>query len=823
MVLPTPMRASRMLWLSAGAACVILTGSGMMAQSTPAPTPAKAGNPAARMSAEQGQATLNRYCVGCHSAKLKTGGLTLEGLDFARIGEHPETGEKIVRKLRAGLMPPIGMPRPDMATQVSLQAELERKLDLAAEARPTPVAPGAHRLNRKEYANTIRDLLALDIDTAKMLPVDDSSYGFDNMAGTLGVSPTLIDSYISAAAKISRLALGHDLGSSEKKFVVPADYSQSRRVDGLGFGTRGGMQVRYYFPADGVYAINWAPVRANAGGVFGTGTKGEQLELTLDGARLKVFDFDKEVAGNTHDDRHEVRIPVKAGLRTVGLAFVSTTHLPSDDLNQRTERTLLVNGTVDGFTFAPHVNSITINGPFDGKRPDHTASRDRVFVCQPANASEEIPCARKILTSLATKAYRRPVGDNDLEILLGFYQSGRADGDFEDGIERALQMVLSHPEFIYRTEEVPAGLKAGQTYRVGDLQLASRLSYFLWSSAPDDELLKLAAQGKLSTPATLEHQVRRMLADPRSHELVSNFAGQWLQLRNLDAAAPIDQIFPDFDDNLRQAFRKETEMFFESIMREDRNVVDLLTADYTFVNERLAKHYGIPNVYGSEFRRVQLGPEFEFRRGLLGHGSILTVTSVADRTSPVQRGKWVMLNILGVVPPDPPPNVPPLKQSDVKANGETVAVTVSMRKRMEEHRANPVCASCHKMMDPVGFALESFDAIGKYRLEEFGEKLDLSGGLVDGSKFDGPSGLRRELLRYAPQFEQTMTERLLTYALGRGVEYFDMPAVRRIVRGAAGNDHRFSSLVLGIVSSRPFQMNQLAPETVAVNLNQASR
>jgi hypothetical protein len=773
---------------------------------------------ASRLSPEQARATLNRYCTGCHNAKLKTGGLTLDTFDVARIGEHAEVGEKVVRKLRAGMMPPSGMPRPDAATNQSLIGEFERQLDAAAATKPNAVAPGVHRLNRKEYANSIRDLLGLEIDAAAMLPVDDSSYGFDNMAGTLGVSPALIDSYVSAAAKISRLALGHDPAPVQRKFVTPADYSQQRRVDGLSFGTRGGMLVKYYFPTDGLYSINWTPIRSNAGGLFGNTTKGEQLELTLDGARVKLFDFDKEVTGGGREDRHEVRIPVKAGMRTVGVTFVSTTHLPSDDLNQHPERTLLVNGPVDGFTFQPHIASITIGGPFNGTRPDHTPSRDQILGCKPAGGADEIPCARKILTALATHAYRRPATDRDLETLLRFYQSGRNEGDFEDGIQRALQMILSHPEFVFRTEDVPAGIKTGQVYRVSDLQLASRLSFFLWSSLPDDELLKVASEGKLRSPGMLERQVKRMLADSRSHELVSNFGGQWLQLRNLAAAAPVVQVFPDFDDNLRQAFKTETEMFFESIVREDRSVQDLLNADYTFVNERLAKHYGIPDVYGSQFRRIHLGPEFDNRRGLLGQGSILTVTSVADRTSPVLRGKWVLLNVLGVIPPDPPPNVPPLKQSDVKANGQELAVTVSMRKRMEEHRANPACASCHKMMDPIGFAMESFDGIGSYRTAEFGEKLDLSGGLVDGTKFEGPSGLRKELMRYSPQFVQTLTERLLTYALGRGVEYYDMPAVRKIVRGAAANESRFSSLVLGIVNSEPFQMNQKAGDNVATNV-----
>jgi hypothetical protein len=793
--------------IGVAATSMTLATLGLFAQ--PAPT----SGLDARMSPEQARATLTRYCVGCHNNKLKTGGLTLEELDVARIADHAETGEKIVRKLRAGMMPPSGMPRPEPATYTLLAGEFERILDAAAKA--TLAAPGAHRLNRKEYGNAIRDLLALEVDISSILPVDDSSYGFDNMAGTLGVSPALIDSYISAAAKISRLALGHDLTPTMRKFIAPADYSQDSRLDGLSFGTRGGLLARYYFPADGDYVINWAPVRNNAGGLFGSETKGEQVELTLDEKRLKLFDFDTEVARNSHDDKHEVRIPVTAGMRTVGLAFVSTTHVPSNDLNQHPERTLLVNGTVGGFTFAPHLAWMSVSGPYNGKRPEHTPSRDRVFVCRPASAADELPCAEKILAALATRAYRRPVVDNDLEILLRFYQTGRNDGDFEDGIQRALQMILSHPEFIFRTEDVPVNVKDGQSYRVSDLQLASRLSFFLWSSVPDEELLKLASAGKLRSPGVLEQQVKRMLADTRSHELVSNFAGQWLQLRNLDAASPVVQVFPDFDDNLRRAFRTETEMFFESVIREDRNVVDLLNADYTFLNERLARHYGIPNVYGSQFRRVQLGPEFDMRRGLLGQGSILTVTSVADRTSPVLRGKWVLLNMLGVIPPDPPPNVPQLKQSDVKANGQEVAVTISMRKRMEEHRANPACASCHKMMDPIGFALESFDAVGKYRVSEFGEKLDLSGGLVDGSKFDGPTGLRQDLVRYAPQFEQTLTERLLTYALGRGVEYYDMPAVRRIVKSAAVSNNRFSALVLGIVNSEPFQMNQRTADIVA--------
>jgi hypothetical protein len=549
--------------------------------------------------------------------------------------------------------------------------------------------------------------------------------------------------------------------------------------------------------------FDWKPVRTNAGGVFGT-TAGELLELSIDGQRVKVWDADKDVprGGGTDADHHEVRVAVKAGVRTVSLAFITTTDVPSVDLNRHWERTTLTQD-VPGFTFAIHVNSMSIAGPFDAKRPDHTASRDRVLSCRPATSAEEIPCSKTILSALARKAYRRPVTDRDTETLLGFYQAGRNEGDFETGIERGIQMILSDPEFIYRTEPFPAGAKGGLAYRLSDLELASRLSYFLWSAAPDEELLKVATAGKLRAPGVLDREVRRMLSDPRSSELVSNFGGQWLQIRNLAATSPVGDLFPDFDDNLRQAFKTETDLFFESIVQEDRNVLDLLDADYTFLNERLARHYGIPNVYGSQFRRVHLGPEFDMRRGLLGQGSILALTSNADRTSPVQRGKWVMLNILGVVPPDPPPNVKIELKSDA-GNGEVPTI----REQMEQHRANPVCASCHKMMDPIGFALESFDAIGRYRTTEHGRTLDLSGQLVDGQKFVGPSELHQALLRYSRQFIQTMTERLLSYSLGRGVESTDMPTVRHIVREEAESNNRFSSMVLGIVKSQVFQMNQ---------------
>ncbi len=766
------------------------------------------------------RAVIDQYCIGCHNQRIKSGGLSLDDLDLSRIGEHAAAGEKIVRKMRAGMMPPSGSRRPDAATYEFVAGSLERQLDIAAAKAPNFAPPGVHRLNRREYANAVRDLLALEVDPSTLLPVDDSSYGFDNMAGTLGTSPALVEAYVTAAAKISRLALGHEVATVQKSYLTAPDYSQNGHVEGLPFGTRGGLLVQHYFPADGVYAFNWTPVRANAGGIFGD-PAGEQLELTIDGERIKVWPVDKEAPRNAADTRFEIRVPVKAGMRAVGLAFLNRAHVPSDDINRHYERTSLTQN-LTGFTFAPHVNALFVTGPFEGKRPEHTASRDRIFVCRPASAAEETSCAKTVLSTLARKAYRRPVNDQDTEILMSLYQSARSNGnggnagDFEDGIERGLQMILADPGFIYRTESIPATApRAGQSYPLSDLELASRLSFFLWSSVPDDELLNIASQGKLRNTGVIEKQVKRMLADSRSKEFVSNFAGQWLQLRNLQSVSPVGDLFPDFDDNLRQAFRTETEMFFESIVREDRNVVDLLNADYTFVNERLAKHYGIPNVYGGQFRRIQLGPEFDVRRGLLGQGSILTVTSAPDRTSPVRRGKWVVLNILGVVPPDPPPNVPVLKESDVNTGARKV---VTMRQRMEEHRS-PACASCHKMMDPIGFAMENFDAIGRYRTVEGVQKLDLSGELVDGAKFVGSSELRREVLRYSPRFVETLTERLLSYALGRGVEYYDMPVVRRVVREAAARNNRFSELVLGIVDSQPFQRNQFASEGLAGNRN----
>ena len=776
----------------------------VMAQAQTAPSPVSQ------------RAVLYQYCVTCHNEKLKTAGLMLDKLDLAHIGEHAEEWEKVVRKLRAGMMPPSGLPRPDAATYESLTVSLENELDRAAAANPHLPAPGVHRLNRTEYANAIRSILALDIDPAAFLPADDSSYGFDNVESGLGVSPALVEGYVEAAAKISRLAMGHETGPARKVYHVREDYSQEGHIEGLPFGTRGGMLIQHYFPADGEYLISWDPVRTTVGGLYGGDSEDEQAEVLIDGARAKLFRIGKDVPIATNRDKNEVRVTVKGGRRAVGVTFLATTYVPNVDLNRHYQRSVLDDNLIDGFTFTPQISSVTISGPYNGKRPEDTPSRTRILICEPTDTNSELPCARKILTSLARQAYRRSLAASDDETLMSQYQAGRNSGGFEDGIERGLQFILAHPEFVFRTENAPAGVKPGQPYRITDMELASRLAFFLWSSGPDDELIQLASAGKLHQNAVLQQQVKRMLSDARTHELVKNFAGQWLQLRVMQSSTPEGIDYPDFDDNLRQAFRTEAEMFFESIVREDRSIMDLLDGDYTFVNERLARHYGIPNVYGSQFRRVKLDGTLDVRRGLLGKGGIELVTSVSDRTSPVQRGKWVMSNILGVVPPDPPPNVPALKEA---GSGNTGPET--LRQRMEAHRSNPACAGCHKMMDPIGFAMENFDGSGKWRETEAGQKIDASGQLVDGTKINGVVDLRNALLRYKPQFARTMSEKLLTYALGRGVEYQDMPVVRAIVRDGARDDYRFSVLVESIVKSDSFQMNRKkepAPNQAALGI-----
>jgi hypothetical protein len=768
----------------------------------------------------QQRASIDRYCVGCHNDRTKTAGLALDTLDVERVGENAEAWEKVVRKLRGRMMPPPGRPRPDAPTYDSMVAYLEASLDRSAAAVPNPGRTDTfRRLNRTEYQNAIRDLLALEVDVSALLPKDDVSLGFDNV-GRAELSPTLLERYLAAAQKVSRLAVGSPVPSPASHVVVlPADLTQEDHVDGLPFGTRGGTSVRHTFPLDGAYEIQIRLSRDRNENVEGL-TDAHQVELTLDGNRVQLFTVkpNRNQSGAYYADEAvdkdlNIRVPVQAGPHELGVTFLrKTSALPETE-----RQPYQAHFNMDRHPrIQPAVYSVSITGPFDAGRPADTPSRRVLFVCRPstpsnrgqagsgrpATASAEAACARTIVSTLARRAYRRPVTDVDLQTPLEFYKAARSEDGFEAGIEMALRAILASTEFLFRIERDPPNVAPKTAYRVSDVELASRLSFFLWSSIPDKELLDLAIAGKLKDPAVLDKQARRMLADPRSEALVTNFGGQWLYLRNLAAVSPDARMFPDFDDNLRQAFRRETEMFFESIVKEDHSVLDLLRANYTFVNERLARHYGIPHVYGSRFRRVTLG-EDSVRGGLLGHGSILTVTSYANRTSPVLRGKWILENILGTPPPPPPPNVPPL--ADNNAGGKAL----SMRDRMAEHRVNAACSGCHQLMDPAGLSMEHFDAIGRWRTRtEAGTAVDSSGGLPDGSTFDGMPGLRRALLNRPELFVSTVTEKLLTYALGRGVNYYDAPAVRAITRDARGNDYRFSSLVLGVVSSRPFQMRR---------------
>ena len=769
----------------------------------PAPTPAQTRAVAAAPDAATQRALVDKYCVTCHNARTKTANLLLDELDLSHLGQHPEIGEKVVRKMRAGLMPPTGMPRPDAATMESLASWMEGELDRGAVMHLPP--PGLHRLNRTEYANAIRDLLALQVDATKFLPPDDSTRGFDNIAGALTMSPALMEAYLSASGKISRLAIGNVTAPQQLVFDVPPDTAQNYHIDGLPFGTRGGILISHQFPADGEYSFNVKGVTGYFQAVLG-GINGEKLEVTIDGERVYLFDWDKEIANTTGLGRSTPKIKIPAGLHKVGVTFLATNDIPATELNKPFSRTMNTPGSIPGFLFYPHVGQVVIEGPFGATGATDTASRRKIFSCRPVAARDEASCARTIVSKLAKQAFRRPVTAADLQPLMAFYQAGRGEGgSFDDGIEAAIQRILADPEFIYRGEREPAGVAAGKSYRLTDLELASRLSFFLWSSIPDEQLIDLAAAGKLRDPAVVEQQVKRMLADPKSADLIENFTGQWLSVRALKTVDPAVNLFPDFDDNLRNAFQREIELFFDSIVHEDRSILDLLTADYTFVNERLAKHYGIENIYGPQFRRVTLGPELDMRRGLLGKGALLTVTSNPARTSPVARGKWFQQTFLGVEPPQPPPGVEgiPVKPADNTGNLKVL----SMRQTLEAHRANPTCAACHKIFEPVGIALENFDAIGAWRTLDEGVPIDGSGVLADGSTLDGPSSLRDAIVRRSDQFARVVTEKLLTYALGRGVEDQDMPTVRAIVRGAAPSDYRFSSLVLGIVRSQAFEMN----------------
>ena len=746
--------------------------------------------------AADARALLTRYCITCHNDKLKTAGLALDTVATDNVPAGAQVWERVVRKLRTGQMPPPGRPRPGAAQAQALATWLESEIDRDAAQRPNPGRTEAiHRLNRTEYHNAVRDLLAFDVDVASLLPADDMSYGFDNIGGVLKITPSLLDRYMVAARQIARAAVGDPmLSPTAETFRLKADLSQDTSFDNLPLGTRGGTVINYQFPLDADYVIKVEPL--------GGGADAHDLEVSIDGARVKLFHLDPRSGmgtGQGYDSEGgalTVRIPVKAGQRAVAATFVRR----SSALVETVREPFRAPHSEGAPRTQPAVASVTITGPFDAHGVSETPSRKRIFACRPSTRAAETECARQIFGSLARRAYRRPVSNSELGVLLKFFDDGRQKSGFEGGIEMGIRRLLVSPEFLFRLEADPANIAPGAAYALSDFELASRLSFFLWSSIPDDELLDAATRGTLHKPAVLERQVRRMLADPKSEAMSSNFAGQWLQLRTLEGSSPNEFLFPNFGENMRRDFRRETELFFQSVLHEDRSVLEFLTADYTFVNERLAKHYGIPNVYGPQFRRVTI-PD-ENRRGLLGQGSFLTITSLADRTTVVGRGKWIMDNVLGSPPPPPPGNVPPLKEN------ESGGRLLSVRERMEQHRANPVCASCHARMDPLGFALENFDATGQWRVRDGDTFIDASAALPDGSKFQGPAGLRQWLLRQPEQFVTALTEKQMVYALGRGLEYFDAPALRRIVREAAPNDFTFQSLVVGVVKSTPFQMRK---------------
>ncbi len=740
-------------------------------------------------------------CVACHNDSSKTAGFSLDGVLDAPVEQHPEIWEKVVRRLQARQMPPQPLPRPDEATYEAVLATLTGKLDAAAKVAPNPGRGDTfRRLTRTEYHNAVRDLLDLQVDVAALLPQDESSHGFDNI--TVGdLSPTLLDRYISAAEKVSRLAMGRVGGSPGGDTVnIAPDLTQEKHIAGLPLGTRGGAVVPYTFPVDGVYEIQIRLARDRNEQMEGL-KEPHEVELLLDRERVRLFTVrpPKTLTDHATADLHlRARVEIKAGPHEVGVAFPKkpTTLLETERQPYEAHFNYYRHPRIQ-----PAVYSVSMLGPFEVRGPGDTPSRRRILTCRPESDSQADACAREILSNLLRRAWRRPVSDADLVRPLALYQAASQAEGFEAGIEMALAAALVSPEFLFRVERDPAEAKSGEAYRISDLELASRLSFFLWSSIPDEELLTLAAAGKLHEPKTLEAQVRRMLADERSESLVTNFASQWLYLRNLESIRPDMRLFPDFDDNLRRAMRRETELLFEEVQRKDRGVLELLNADYTFVNERLARHYGIPHVTGSRFRRIQLDGDMR-RGGLLRHASILTVTSYATRTSPVIRGKWILDNILGVPPPPPPADVPALEEDGVAIRG------LSVRERLAEHRKNPACSGCHQLMDPVGFALETYDAVGRWRGREEGKPIDATGGLPDGSEFDGVEGLQAAILARPDVFVGTMTEKLLTYGLGRGVEYYDAPAVRGIVGKARDDDYRFSTLIVGIAQSAPFQMRR---------------
>jgi len=751
-------------------------------------------------------AVLERYCVGCHNDAEFAGDLSLDDVDAANVGSEAAVWERVVRKLKVRTMPPANEPRPEAATYASLAAWLETELDRAATTNPG--RPALRRLNRAEYANAIRDLLALDVDVASLLPPDDAAFGFDNIGDLLGVSPALLERYLAAADRVSALALGDPAtAASAVTYAARGDQSQAQHLEGLPLGTVGGIGVEHSFPLDGEYELNVALLRTNLEAIRGL-EHPHQLEIAIDGERvlLETIGGDREIdepgskqtitqRSDAVDARLRARVRVAAGRRQVTAAFVRKLGAGTNRLRPFDRSNA---GTYDS-TGRPHVKTLTVTGPYAATGSGTTASRQRILTCVPASVADEARCAREILTTLARRAYRRPVDEADLARLLPFFDEGRGRGTFERGIQLALRRLLASPTFVFRAEQDPPGVEAGAPYSLSDLELATRLSFFLWSSIPDDTLLELAASRTLHEPEVLERETLRMLADPRADALTDNFAGQWLHLRNLENFNPNSDAFPDFDNDLRQAARRETELFFGSILRENSSVLDLMTADYTFVNERLARHYGVPNVYGSHFRRIALEGELASRRGLLGKAGILMATSHADRTAPTLRGKWIMENLLGTPPPPPPAVVPPLET-------ELGSAPRTMRERLQRHRDTPACASCHALVDPLGFAMENFDAIGGWRDYDSSNAIDASGALPDGSAVDGVAELRAALLADSQLFAGTFTEKLLTYALGRGLQHYDMPVVRGILRDAEAGELRFASIAVGIVHSAPFTM-----------------
>jgi len=812
--------------LAVAAVVTTLLGAGLSAQK-PAPKMA-VSHPPSGPSIDAQNTLVARNCASCHSEKMKAGELVLAGFDAAKVAEHPDVTEKMIRKLRAGMMPPPGARRPDAATTKAFVDTLEAKMDAAAALNPNPGWRPFQRLNRSEYTHAVKDLLGIDVDVNAFLPPDTISKGFDNVADVQAFSPTLMESYLRAASSISRLAIG-DRGASATSatYKIGRNLSQMRHVDGAPMGTRGGISVVHTFPADGDYTVKLSLHNEPLGGIYGRTTMAtmdikEQIEVSINGERAALLDLNVRMSETDPKNSLEIKTPplhIAAGPQRISAAFIQRFDGPLDDLLVPLENTLADVNISFGVTALPHMRDMTILGPSVVTGVSDTVSRRMVFTCRPSSAREEETCAADIVKGLTARAFRGDATPDDVQDALAFYEKGRKGGDFESGIRMALQSVLMSPRFLFRLEQAPAAVravKASSTYRINDQDLASRLSFFLWGTAPDADLLKAARLGTLRSPLGLEKTVRRMLTDRRADALSTRFAAQWLRLQDLEKIHPDVLLFPQYDDTLAQSMAKETELFFDSIVREDRSVLDLLTADYSFVNERLAKHYGIANVTGNDFRRVEMP---EYRRGLFGQGSILTLTSYADRTSPVQRGKWVLEVLLGAPPPPPPPNVPAFDDTKAISGGKNL----STRERMEEHRKNPACTSCHKVIDPLGLALENFDTTGVWRIKDNEVAVDAIGDLYDGTRMDGPAGLRAGMLKHSDIFLLTFTENLMTYALGRRVEYSDMPAIRSILREAGRNNNRLSAFVVGVVNSGAFRMANADHHVLTTDAGAAKR